>query len=74
MKEEEIQARLRGIELAIECRAFYEEFVKDVSNNISLPYTGGGHAITKYSVGNDSFIVREKIAQIWAKARKKDLQ
>jgi hypothetical protein len=74
MKESEIKARLRGIELAIECRAFYEEFAEDLPNNITLPRTGGGSSLPTYTTGKDSFLIRENIAKIWAKCRKKEAQ
>ena len=65
MKDVELAAKLRGIELAVECKAFYEEFVKDLPDNIS--YVVDGISIT---TGNDSFFIKDRIAKIWAESRK----
>ena len=65
MTDAELKAKLRGIELAVECKAFYEEFVKDLPDNIT--YVVDGISIT---TGNDSFFIKNKIAKIWAESRK----
>jgi hypothetical protein len=53
-EEIELKARLRGIELAIECDAFYSEFIKN----------------HEYASGIKSLNTKKDIATIWALSRK----